>query len=321
MKTINLLRTELLRPVMFGLLIAALLTPVTSVRAFPVYDAINHGTQIEKMIEEASRWVATVNQYKAQIEKYSKMVENQVKQIESLGGILNTVDTELARHRQLVSTVASLGRTVRDSMQLRDQIQRMITCRIQAVKRMYDRLQNGIFDADQNKRDLDEYLTHTIGRSSERVIAHQEALARMDTEYNDAHYRLEIANLRLANIAKRRIDLKLKLEEEIAKGAGNEQAVQEINRLIAECDTQSELVMKEISDMKKIIAEKIEKYGVVIDDGLKFAKKVQGDIEWFRQMTDLNDEVEKTLDEIFDPATEVKIDPPDEDFYLPFNHR
>ena len=49
------------------------------------FDATNYALQVEKKIEEAARWIRTVEQY---VQMYQKAIE----QVSSLRGILSIVD-------------------------------------------------------------------------------------------------------------------------------------------------------------------------------------------------------------------------------------
>jgi GAF domain-containing protein len=82
---------------------ALLITPAQSANAqVAVCDGANHATQLERMAQEAARWMETVNHYLEEIKKYETMIDKQVEQITSLGNILRTVDEELARHKSLI---------------------------------------------------------------------------------------------------------------------------------------------------------------------------------------------------------------------------
>jgi hypothetical protein len=99
--------------------------------------------------------------YETIVKQYQKMVES----VTSLRGILDKVDEQITRHKQLITTYASLGKLIRDTFELKRRIENTITSRIQSIVNISRRLRNGIFDMDQNKRDLDDFLRHSIGRT------------------------------------------------------------------------------------------------------------------------------------------------------------
>jgi len=283
-----------------------------------VYDPANHVTQIEKMVQEAARWIETINHYAEQIQKYQNMIENQVKQITSLGGILNTIDEQLARHKRLVGTVAKIGNTVRSIFQLKDQLTRMVTCRIRAVQNVWRRLEDGIFDMEQNERDLEDYLRYTIGRSANERIRHKEVLARQDVQFQEMHYQRELAYVRLAKLREKMLDIQAKLIAETSKPEGDQQAVDGLNQQMAACEIAYEELVRTISDLSQKIAEKNAKYGVLLEKHVNFARAVQKDLAWFESMTDLNTDVLEELQKAFDPSTEAEIEPMPDDFAIPF---
>src|SRR5687767_7746435 len=95
------------KQVMLGLLVGLLLVPAQTAQAqWAVYDGANHSAQLTRMAQDAARWMETVNHYLEEIRKYQTMIDKQVEQITSLGGILRTVDEQLARNRNLINTVA-----------------------------------------------------------------------------------------------------------------------------------------------------------------------------------------------------------------------
>lgn len=308
-----------MKQIILGLMLGLLIMPAGIVQAqWTVYDPANHATQIEKMIQEAARWIETINHYAEQIQKYQNMIENQVKQITSLGGILKTVDEQLARHKRFVGTVAQIGNTVRSIFGLKDQLTRMVTCRIRAVQNVWRRLEDGIFDMEQNERDLEDYLRYTIGRSANERIRHREVLARQDVQFQEMHYQRELAYVRLAKLREKMLDIQAKLIEETSKSDGDQQAVDQLNQQMAACEIAYEELVRTIGDLSLRIAEKNAKYGVLLEKHINFARAVQKDLAWFESMTELNTDVMEELQKAFDPTTEAEIEPMPDDFAISF---
>src|SRR5262245_66089255 len=92
--------------------------------------------------------------------------------------------------------MSNIGRTVRASFQLKDQLEAIVTTRLTMIKRIDDRLRNGIFDPEADLRDLDEYLRDSIGRSSQDMIANRERLVRMDNQLAMLQRELSIKELK-----------------------------------------------------------------------------------------------------------------------------
>ena len=57
-----------------------------------VYDPTNYALQVEKRVEEAARWVQT-------IDHYARMYENAVRQLTTLTGVLKTAEQHLGFHK------------------------------------------------------------------------------------------------------------------------------------------------------------------------------------------------------------------------------
>jgi conjugal transfer/entry exclusion protein len=74
-----------------------------------VYDPTNYALQVEKRVEEAARWVQT-------IDHYLRMYENAVRQLTTLTGVLKTAEQHLGFH-QTLTTISSIGKTIRTSFE------------------------------------------------------------------------------------------------------------------------------------------------------------------------------------------------------------
>src|SRR5918911_5261375 len=206
------------KQVLLGLLLALLIIPAQIANAqWAVYDAANHAVQLQKMAQDAARWMETVNHYLEEIKKYETMIDKQVEQITSLGNILHTVDEQLARNKNLINTVAGFGRTIRQIFQLQQDIRTMVTCRILAVQRVWDRMKQGIFDPQQNMRDLEDYMRNSIGKASQQKIEYHELLLEQDAEFGEAVYNREVAYGRLARAEEAQKALEEALTAETSK--------------------------------------------------------------------------------------------------------
>ena len=152
-----------------GLLIGTLVMPPQPAQAqWTVFDPPQYKLQITKKLEEAARWVQTVNYY---TEKLTR-----------LKGILDLTEDLVAKQRGAIATMSNIGRTVRGAFQLKNQVEAIVTSRIRALKSIDDRLRNGIFDPEADMRDFEEYLRNSIGRSSQDTVANLERLMRMDNQ-------------------------------------------------------------------------------------------------------------------------------------------
>ncbi len=263
------------RQILLGLLVGLILVPAQPVQAqWTVYDPTNHATQLTKMAQEAARWVETVNHYLEEIRKYQAMIDNQVEQITRLGNILRTVDEQLARNRNLIHTVAGFGRTIRQIFQLQQDIRTMVSARILAVQRVWDRMRQGIFDPQQNMRDLEEYMRHSIGRASQQRVEYHELLLEQDAEFGEAVYNREVAYGRLARAEEAQRALEAALTAETAKPPGEQQGVDSLLRQLAECKQYIATLTEQIGEYTRIINEKITQFGVRLDAHARFGQAV-----------------------------------------------
>lgn len=311
------------RQVLLGLIVVLILVPSQPVQAqWTVYDPANHATQLTKMVEEAARWVETVNHYLEEIRKYQTMIDNQVEQITRLGNILHTVDEQLARNRNLIHTVANFGRTIRQIFQLQQDIRTMVSARILAVQRVWDRMRNGIFDPAQNMRDLEEYMRHSIGRASQQRVAYHELLLEQDAEFGEAVYNREVAYGRLARAEEAQRALEAALTAETAKPPGEQQGVDSLLRQLAECKQYIATLTEQIAEYTRIINDKMTQFGVRIDAHARFGQQIMRETEAWREMTSVNQQTLESLDALFDPdnPTEEVFDFP-ADEYEPFQIR
>src|SRR5262249_31062531 len=146
-----------------------------------VHDPINYSLQVEKRVEEAARWVQT-------IDHYVRMYENAVRQLTTLTGVLKTAEQHLGFHKDTLTLMSSIGKTIRTSFRVKRLVEGLVVGRVTAIKEMDDRLRAGIFDREANRRDLEEYLKSGIGRTSQDALANMERLEKMDNTIARAHY-------------------------------------------------------------------------------------------------------------------------------------
>jgi archaellum component FlaC len=176
----------MLRPVIIGILIATLLMPVPAQAQWTVFDPANYGLQLKKQVEELNRWLETINQY-------TRMYENAAGQLTNLKGILRTADEFLAQDKRLRSLMSNWGQVIRLSFRIKNQLTNLITGNIRAIANMAQRLRNGIFDPEADRRDFEEYLRYGIGRTAQDTESELERLKKMDNQFERLEYDHQIA--------------------------------------------------------------------------------------------------------------------------------
>lgn len=295
------------RPILLGLLAGLMLAPAQPVNAqWAVYDGANHTAQLTRMAQDAARWIETVNFYVEEINKYAQMIDKQVEQITRLGNIMNTVDEQLARNRKLIYTVAGFGTTIRRVFQLQQDIRTMVSSRILAVQRVWDRMRNGIFDPQQNMRDLEEYMRQSIGKSSQRRVEYHELLLAQDAEFGEAVYQREIAMGRLARAEEARSELEAALTRESAKPTDEQHGTDSLLRQLAECRQLIATLTQQIAEYTRIINEKMVQFGVKMDAHARFGQAIVRETEAWTEMTRVNQEMMESLGALFDPNNPVE---------------
>src|SRR5262245_22458989 len=146
-----------------------------------VHDPIAYSLQVEKRIEELQRWIETVAHY-------ARIYESAVNQLTTLRGVLKNAEELLGFDRKMLSTISDIGRSIRTSFRIKNQVESLIVGQARALKEIDSRLRRGIFDPDADKRDLEDYLRSSIGRTSQDALANIERLERMDNGVARAHY-------------------------------------------------------------------------------------------------------------------------------------
>jgi hypothetical protein len=280
-------KASLLRQLILGLLIGLLIIPPEKARAqWTVYDPAQYVLQAEKKVEEAARWM----------EHYQKLVE----QLTTLGGVLKAADDLVAKQNNAIATMSNIGRTVRASFQLKDQLEAIVTTRLNMIKRIDDRLRNGIFDPEADLRDLDEYLRESIGRSSQDTVANRERLVRMDNQLAMWQREMSLKGQKKAWAqGKQKMTADLLYVEEGKPDAQkcasciaslkDELASYEI--LIAQLDV-------EILDLRCQIENRMKQYNIRMEERVKFGEQVQSMNKAWSQFNNALDELQRTLSKV-----------------------
>ncbi|MGH9899745.1 MAG: hypothetical protein ACRD4L_12945 [Pyrinomonadaceae bacterium] len=113
--------------IVLGLLLGLLVIPPQSAQAqWAVYDAANHQAQIQRMVQDTARWLETIDKYRKDLEHYTQMFDNAVQQLTTLRGTLNIVDEQLAKQKDLIFFVNDVGKLVRGSFNLYQQLEGLV---------------------------------------------------------------------------------------------------------------------------------------------------------------------------------------------------
>ena len=294
---------------LIGILLGLILTPgfISAPAAqaqWAVFDASNYAAKLEEMQKELDRWMKTV-------EHYTKMYDKAVQQVTSLGGILKTVDQQLARNKQLVASVAEIGKAVRQIYQLKRQIESMVQCRIRAIRSLDSRLKAGIFNPQQDLQDLEEYLRDSIGRSSQDTIANTERLANADNEFERLRYELQLAYGRLAEAEAALKQFEQMVDAELAKPEHERYNLGVLQTQIGATKIQIEQIKTQINDLTEKIAAKMKQYGIRLSIRADYGQLVHNSTEAWESTVPVRQDILKTIDETFAQDEGIDDDPAD----------
>jgi DNA repair exonuclease SbcCD ATPase subunit len=298
-------KPSLIKQLLLGLLLGIFLLPAQPAQAqWTVFDPTSYAAQIEEMAREVDRWMSTIQHYTA-------MYDKAVQQVTSLGGILTIVDKQLARNKELVASVASIGQTVRHIYQLKRQIENMVQCRIRAIQQLDSRLKAGIFNPQQDLQDLEEYLRNSIGRASQDTLANLERLANMDNEFERMRYELQNAYGRLAEAQAVLKQYEEMLTTEMAKPDNERHSLALIQTQISNTKIQIEQIKAQITDLTEKLAAKTKQYGIELQTRGQYGQQVHQTNQAWESTIPVRKEILDQIDKTFEPDEGIDDDPAD----------
>jgi chromosome segregation ATPase len=263
---------------------------------FTVFDPSQYVLQLSKKIEEATRWMETINHYISMYENAVKQYEKMVESVSNLRGILNIVDEQIMRHKQLITTYSQLGKLIRGVYELKKRVENTITSQIQAIVNISRRYRSGIFDMDQNKRDLDDFLRFSIGRSADAQTANLERLAKLDSELEKMLYDREMILLDLAKMHEEEEQLAERLRTGDYKSDADNDGVQSLISQMQVIDSQIKLVEGQLRELEAKIQEKFVKYGLKIERMTEFGKEIRKANQMMTTITTARENFENELE-------------------------
>lgn len=261
-----------------------------------VFDPSQYALQVSMKIEEAARWVEKVNQYITMYENAVKQYQKMVESVTNLRGILDKVDEQITRHKQLITTYATLGKLIRGTYELKRRIENTITSQIQSVVNISRRLRNGIFDMDQNKRDLDDFLRHSIGRRADAELRNLERLAKLDSELERMLYDREMILLDLAKLYEEREKIAEKIKAIDTTDPANQNGVQSLIDQMLAINLRITTVEGQLRELEAKIQGKFVKYGLKIEQMTEFGKEIRQTNEMMTGITRASDEFMQELE-------------------------
>lgn len=290
---------ETVRQMILGLLLSSILIgiDVRPVQAqWTVFDPSQYALQVAKKVEEAARWVETINHYIQMYQNAVKQYEKMVESVTNLRGILDRVDEQIMRHKQLITTYATLGRLIRGTFELKKRIEATITSQIQSVVNIARRLKNGIFDMEANKRDLDDFLRHSIGRSADAHMANLERLAKLDSELERMLFDRENMLLDLAKLYEEREKIADATRAISANPDANQDGVQSLIDQMLAINLRITTVEGQLRELEAKIQAKFVAYGLKIEQMTEFGKDIRRTNEMMTGITRASDDFLRELE-------------------------
>jgi chromosome segregation ATPase len=262
-----------------------------------VFDPSQYALQVAKKIDEAARWVETINHYIQMYENAVKQYEKMVESVTNLRGILDKVDEQVMRHKQLISTYATLGRLIRGTFELKKRVEATITSQIHSVVNIARRLKNGIFDMEANKRDLDDFLRFSIGRSADAEMANLERLAKLDSELERMLFDRENMLLDLAKLYEEREKIAEETRAMSANPDANQDGVQSLIDQMLAVNLRITTVEGQLRELEAKIQAKFVAYGLKTEQMTEFGKEIRRTTEMMTGITRASDAFLRELEQ------------------------
>jgi hypothetical protein len=274
-----------------GLIIGLLIIPPPVQAQFTVFDPTQYALQVQKKLEEATRWVQTV-------QHYATMVDKTVQQLSTMQGVLRNVDEQLARNVRIVRLVSSVGQIVRGSYLLERQLETMIRYRIYMLKNIDDRLRAGIFNPEADLNDLENYLKFTMGRSAQDTVAKLDKLARNDSQLESWCERRAQLQKDLAIARGIRDKAQMQLETEKNKPDPNQANMAHLNDVILKQWSVIVDLEREHAELQDKITERAAKYGLRLQDMENFAFSIITVNNGWSSLQQTKEQIEQTLNNL-----------------------
>jgi len=282
---------NVIKLILLGILLGAILAPATTQAQFTVFDPAQYSLQIERQLEEASRWLERVKQYTDQI---NKMVE----QITTMKGVLSQAEKLVLHNANLTRTMAQIGQTVRDVFALKRAMETMVISRLNMIKSIKSRLASGIFDPQADLRDFEDYLRNSIGRSEQDKIATMNRIAMFDATLARLYHDLQTAEARQAGAALEMNQAKDKLEAELAKPQTEQCAtcISDLKLEISSCEKMIADLDTQISNLSTQIEDRVKLYNLTMEERVRIANRVKATDEAWDQLSIVKDGIFEAIE-------------------------
>lgn len=284
-------KKSLLREILCGLLLGLLIMPAQPAQAQfgfgIVFDPRQYALQIEKRLEQAKRWADT-------IKHYQEIYTNAVNQLTTLRGVLQTVDRTLAKNMELARLTYDIGRIIRASYQLQNQVRNQVRYQIAALQQIDDRLKNGILDPDRDMADFEEYLLYSMGRNSRQTIQLAVRTAQADAQVSKWMTEKQKLHIDLTTAQGKLKELQDKLNQE--ENNPDPYVIQSLNESIQRTELQISNLEKRLSELDDKIQQRTAAYGLRLSEMENFGYQIESTKYMWRELQTTKDEIADTFD-------------------------
>ena len=286
-----------LREILCGLLIGLLIMPAQLAQAqWATFDSAAYGQRVKSEIKRVKEWLDTIRHYQM-------LYTNAVEQLTTLGGVLERVDKELAKDKELARLTNDISDIIRGTRQLKNQIENQTRYQIEALQRIDNRVRNGLFDPEQDLQDLENYLLYSMGRNSKQTLRRAVNTANADAilqvwmdERQDLTKQRARAYEKLKEL-KKLLDQKmdqLKKQKPPPLDAAN--TTQPLNEAIYQAETLIGKLERDIAALEEKIQQRLNAHGLRLSDMENFAYQIESSKAAWLELQQTKQEIDKAFD-------------------------
>ncbi len=292
-----MMKRSLLWEMLCGLLIGLLIMPAQPAQAqWTTFDPSAYTQRIRSELKRALEWSEKVRQHQM-------LYTNAVEQLTTLGGVLERVDKELAKDKELARLTNDISDIIHGSRKLKNQIENQTRYQIAALQRIDNRVRNGIFDPEQDMQDLENYLLYSMGRNSKQTLrravntANADAILRVwiDERQSLTEQRAEAYEKlkELKKLLKQKMD-QLKKQNPPPLDATN--TTQPLNEVIYQTETLIGKLERDIAALEEKIQQRLNAHGLRLSDMENFAYQVESAKVAWLELQQTKQEISKAFD-------------------------
>jgi len=288
------MKRSLLWETLCGLLIGLIVPAQPAQAQWTTFDPSAYTQRIKSELKRALEWSEKVRQHQM-------LYTNAVQQLTTLGGILERVDEEMAKNKDLARLTNDISDIIRDSVKLKNQIENQTRYQIAALQRIDSRIRNGIFDPEQDLQDFEDYLMHSMGRNSKQTIrlavntANADAILRVWMDQ-----RRELTKQRAE--AYKQLDQLIKKLDTLKKQAKRDNkpldpsSTQPLNETIYQTQTLIGKLERDIAELEEKIQQRLNAHGLRLSDMENFAYQVESSKVAWLELQQTKQEISKAFD-------------------------